>query len=204
MTGARNTSRRFAVELPGWLDVFLAEWNEPLDDLRGRMELAVALSGENVRRGSGGPFGAIVVEEGAGRLLGAGVNLVTAAGLSLAHAEIIALSVAQAAIGSWNLADAGRGQLITSCEPCAMCYGAVPWSGVGSLVWGARKADAERAGFDEGEKPADWADALERRRISVTGDVLRAEAAAVLAHYAHRNGAIYHPAHGAEEGDDGA
>ena len=100
MTGARNTSRRFAVELPGWLDVFLAEWNEPLDDLRGRMELAVALSGENVRRGSGGPFGAIVVEEGAGRLLGAGVNLVTAAGLSLAHAEIIALSVAQAAIES--------------------------------------------------------------------------------------------------------
>ena len=181
MSGARNTSRRFAVELPGWLDVFLAEWNEPLDDLRGRMELAVALSGENVRRGSGGPFGAIVVEEGAGRLLGAGVNLVTAAGLSLAHAEIIALSVAQAAIGSWNLADAGRVQLITSCEPCAMCYGAVPWSGVGSLVWGARKADAERAGFDEGEKPADWADALERRRISVTGDVLRAEAAAVLA-----------------------
>ena len=71
MTGARNTSRRFAVELPGWLDVFLAEWNEPLDDLRGRMELAVALSGENVRRGSGGPFGAIVVEEGAGCLLGA-------------------------------------------------------------------------------------------------------------------------------------
>jgi tRNA(Arg) A34 adenosine deaminase TadA len=85
-----------------------------------------------------------------------------------------------------------------------MCYGAVPWSGVGSLVWGARKADAERAGFDEGEKPVDWADALERRRISVTGNVLRAEAAAVLAHYAHRNGAIYHPAHGAEEGDDGA
>jgi tRNA(Arg) A34 adenosine deaminase TadA len=204
VSGARHAPRRFAVELPGWLDAFLAEWDEPLDDIRSRMELAIALSGENVRRGSGGPFGAIVVEEGSGRLLGAGVNLVTSAGLSIAHAEIIALSVAQAAVGSWNLAQAGHVQLVTSCEPCAMCFGAVPWSGVSSLAWGARKADAERAGFDEGDKPADWAAALERRRITVTGEVLRAEAAAVLAHYAHRDGAIYHPAHGHEEDEHGA
>lgn len=195
---------RFVIVQPGWLEPFLAGWTAPLGDVRERMALAVALSRENVRRGTGGPFGAIVVEDGENRLLGAGVNLVTSAGLSIAHAEIIALSVAQAAIGDWNLHHAGRVQLVTSCEPCAMCYGAVPWSGVTSLVWGARKADAERAGFDEGEKPDDWAGALERRGIAVIGDVLRDEAAAVLQHYVRGNGAIYHPAGSTEGNGDGA
>jgi len=195
---------RFVIEQPDWLEPFLAGWTAPLGDVRERMALAVALSEENVRRGTGGPFGAIVVEEGESRLLGAGVNLVTSAGLSIAHAEIIALSVAQAAIGGWNLHHAGRVQLVTSCEPCAMCYGAVPWSGVTSLVWGARKADAEREGFDEGEKPDDWVEALERRGIAVIGDVLREEAAAVLTHYVRGNGAIYHPAGRTEGNGDGA
>ena len=205
MSTHSNLTDRFAVEIPGWLAPFLAGWAAPLDSDRHRMALAIALSDENVRRDTGGPFGALVVTEDDNRLIGAGVNLVTAAGLSLAHAEIIALSVAQAAVGGWNLAAAGPVQLVTSCEPCAMCYGAVPWSGVASLAWGAHRQDAERAGFDEGEKPEDWTAALERRGIAVTGGVLRAEAAAVLQHYARRDGAIYHPARqGETEQGDGA
>jgi tRNA(Arg) A34 adenosine deaminase TadA len=74
-----------------------------------------------------------------------------------------------------------------------MCFGAVPWSGVTSLVWGAKKEDAEAAGFDEGDKPQDWAQTLENRGIRTHGEVLREEAAAVLARYARREGAIYHP-----------
>jgi tRNA(Arg) A34 adenosine deaminase TadA len=199
MSLQRRSPGGFAVDLPGWLEPFLAAWTTPLDSVDRRMALAVALSDENVRRATGGPFGAIVVAENGDRLLGAGVNLVTGAGLSLAHAEIIALSVAQAAVGDWNLAVAGRVQLVTSCEPCAMCYGAVPWSGVAGLAWGARREDAERAGFDEGEKPDDWIAALERRGIAVTGGVLRADAAAVLRRYARGDGAIYHPSHPSEQ-----
>ena len=205
MNEPSNSPDRFAVEMPGWLEPFLTGWETPLDSDDRRMALAIALSDENVRRDTGGPFGAIVVAEDGNRLLGAGVNLVTAAGLSLAHAEIIALSMAQAAAGGWNLAAGGPVQLVTSCEPCAMCYGAVPWSGVSSLAWGAHREDAERAGFDEGEKPDDWTAALERRGIAVTGGVLRAEAAAVLQHYARRDGAIYHPSwQGETEQGDGA
>jgi tRNA(Arg) A34 adenosine deaminase TadA len=74
-----------------------------------------------------------------------------------------------------------------------MCFGAVPWSGVTSLVWGARKEDAEAAGFDEGDKPAVWERSLEKRGITTRGEILREEAAAVLAAYADRDGAIYHP-----------
>lgn len=184
---------RCELALPDWAEPFLAAWGGPLGEEVGRMRLAIALAEENVRRETGGPFGAIVVEEGSGRLLGAGVNRVTALGLSLAHAEMLALSLAQRERGDWNLGVRGAVQLVTSCEPCAMCFGAVPWSGVGSVVWGARTEDAEAAGFDEGDKPPNWIETLEARGIRTRRDVLRAEAVAVLARYAGGNGAIYHP-----------
>lgn len=179
--------------LPGWLDKFMDEWSQPLETIEQRMKLAVALSAENVRHHSGGPFGAIVVEEQSSRLLSVGVNLVTTLELSLAHAEMVALSLAQSAERNWNLGAVSRVQLVTSCEPCAMCFGAVPWSGVGSIVWGASKEEAEAAGFDEGDKPDNWVESLERRGITTQGGVLHQEAAAVLARYARRDGAIYHP-----------
>ena len=157
------------------------------------MRLAIALADENVARRTGGPFGAVVVDEQSGRLLGAGVNLVTRLDVSLAHAEMIAISLAQVEKGAWNLGSDGEVQLVTSCEPCAMCFGAVPWSGVSSLAWGATREDAEKAGFDEGDKPDDWAESLLRRGIAVHEGVLRAEAAAVLERYAYNDGHIYHP-----------
>jgi tRNA(Arg) A34 adenosine deaminase TadA len=193
MRRAADLHHRCELALPGWLGPFLASWTQPLDGDEHRMRLAVALAEENVRRQTGGPFGAIVVEEGNSRLLGAGVNQVTALGLSMAHAEIMALSLAQRAVKNWNLGVHGPVTLVTSCEPCAMCFGAVPWSGVSRLVWGARKEDAEAAGFDEGDKPLEWAAALEARGIRTSGDLLREEAAAVLRNYASGNGAIYHP-----------
>jgi tRNA(Arg) A34 adenosine deaminase TadA len=188
-----SLSQRCELALPDWFGPFLESWSQPLATPEQRMRLAIGLAAENVHRHSGGPFGAIVVAEDSGRLLGAGVNLVTGLGLSLAHAEMIALSLAQDAAATWNLGAGAPAQLVTSCEPCAMCFGAVPWSGISSLLWGARREDAEAAGFDEGDKPANWIQALERRGIRTRGEVLRDEAAAVLVRYASRNGDIYHP-----------
>lgn len=183
------------IELSEWVPVFLENWRQPLDSITRRMQLAIALSEENVRQETGGPFAAIVVREGSGELVSVGINLVTTAGLSIAHAELVALSMAQASVGEWNLHEAGRMQLITSCEPCAMCFGALPWSGVKSLIYGARKKDAEAAGFDEGDKPVDWVRSLQKRGIVVQSGVLRADAAAVLADYKERGGAIYNVGH---------
>ena len=106
---------------------------------------------------------------------------------------MVAISLAQRAINNWNLGHETNVQLVTSCEPCAMCFGAVPWSGVTSLVWGASKDDAEAAGFDEGDKPVNWVSSLENRGIRTRSDVLKKEAAAVLKKYAEKQGAIYHP-----------
>jgi tRNA(Arg) A34 adenosine deaminase TadA len=178
-------------ELPGWVAAWLEERRTPLDSESKRMSLALALAEENVRQGTGGPFGAIIVDDSNHELVSVGVNLVTGSGLSVAHAEIVAISLAQRGLGDWNLGTRGHLQLVTSCEPCAMCFGAIPWSGVGSVVCGAGKADAERAGFDEGDKPSDWVDSLRRRGVQVHVDVLREEAARVFDFYLANGGTIY-------------
>ena len=157
------------------------------------MRLAIELSRQNVLRDQGGPFGAVVYDPSTGRVIGAGVNRVMSSGISLAHAEMVALSLAQQAEGSWDLAGRRALSLVTSCEPCAMCHGGVLWSGVRALVCGARKEDAEAAGFDEGDKPADWAAGLTARGITVTLDVLRDEAAEVFSLYGQSGGEIYNP-----------
>ncbi len=77
-----------------------------------------------------------------------------------------------------------------------MCLGATPWSGVRHLVCAARDEDAERVGFDEGAKPAEWVPTLERRGITVQRDVLRDEAASVLREYAESGGEIYNARRG--------
>jgi tRNA(Arg) A34 adenosine deaminase TadA len=72
-----------------------------------------------------------------------------------------------------------------------MCLGAIPWSGVRSVLCGARDEDARSIGFDEGHKPPNWVKSLDSRGISVVRDVLREQAKAVLLEYGRRGGLIY-------------
>ncbi len=179
--------------LPDWVGGFCAAWPNAFTAVQARMAFVVALAGENVRRGTGGPFAAAVFDAEHGLLIAPGVNQVVPACCSSAHAEIVALSVAQQVMATHDLGAAGLPalELVCSTEPCAMCLGAVPWSGVRHLVCGARGADAEAIGMDEGAKPDDWIKTLERRGIAVTRNVCRSAAVAVLQAYAAQGGEIY-------------
>ncbi len=181
----------FTVTLPAWL-VRRTAASVTLADVADRMAFVIGLARENVRNRTGGPFGAAVFD-GEGRLVSAGVNLVETAGCSILHAEMIAIALAQKALGRYDLSDGGRLQyeLVASSEPCAMCFGAVPWSGVKRLVCGARDADARSIGFDEGPKLAAWEEALTSRSITVVRDVLRDQAVSVLQEYLTSGGTIY-------------
>jgi tRNA(Arg) A34 adenosine deaminase TadA len=158
-----------------------------------RMAFAVALARRNVDEGTGGPFGAALWA--GDELLAVGVNVVVASALSIAHAEVLALAGAQRRLGRPRINDdpaAGRVTLVTSAQPCAMCFGAVLWAGVDELVIGARGDDVEiLAGFDEGPLPADWREALAARDIAVRTDVEREAARDVLARYAAEGGPRY-------------
>lgn len=192
-----------AFDLPGWVEPALPGPDRRYRSAEARMAVAVELARRNVRRETGGPFGAAVFEREEGRLVAPGINLVVRERCSLLHAEVVALMLAQRVLGSHDLAAEGlpECELVTSAEPCAMCYGAIPWSGVGGLVCGARSSDAREVGFDEGEKPAGWVAALESRGVEVERGVHREEARSVLRSYAEGGGPIYNSRRGEEATD---
>lgn len=181
------------IHLPAWLPDFLARLPSSLDSAEERMRVAISLAEANVANGSGGPFGALVVAAESGRVIAAGVNRVEPGCCSSAHAEIVALSLAQQRLATPSLADTDFGpmELVSSCEPCAMCLGAIPWSGVSSVLCGATKVDAEAVGFDEGDRSEQWIEQLDQRGITVRTGILRQAAAEVLERYARSGGGIY-------------
>ena len=105
---------------------------------------AIRLATQNVVSGSGGPFAALIVRDG--RIVGEGVNSVTAVNDPTAHGEINAIRAAAKALGTFTLAGC---QLYTSCEPCPMCLAAAYWARIDAIYYGASAADAARAGFDD-------------------------------------------------------
>ncbi len=180
------------IAYPPWVDATV-DWDRPYPDVEERMRLAIALSRENVARETGGPFGAAVFERDSGRLVAVGMNLVVRWSNSVLHAEIVACMMAEARLGHFSL---GRPQLpahelVSSCDPCAMCLGATLWSGVRRLVCGASRDDAKRLGFEEGPVFPESYRYLESRNVEVVRGVLQREAAAVLDFYRSSGGLIY-------------
>ena len=114
---------------------------QPNPDLLRR---AIALATENVVLRAGGPFAALVVRDG--KIVGEGVNSVTATCDPTAHAEVNAIRAAARALGTFTLVGC---ELYTSCEPCPMCLAAAYWARLDAVYYGASAADAARAGFDD-------------------------------------------------------
>jgi tRNA(adenine34) deaminase len=105
------------------------------------MDRALALA---VAAGATGdvPVGAVVTDA-AGTVIGEGRNRRELEHDPTAHAEVVALREAAAALGSWNLEGC---TLVVTLEPCVMCAGAVLQSRVSRLVFGAWDEKAGAAG----------------------------------------------------------
>ncbi len=179
-----------ALALPDWVAPHVATWPQAPDD-RARMRLVLGLARENVQRDGGGPFAAAVFA--AGRAVAVGVNRVLPERNSLLHAEVLAIMLAEKHYASHNLSGPGlpRLCLVSSCEPCAMCLGAILWSGLKRVVGGALREDAEQAGFDEGPVFPASHRYLEARGIELAHGVLREEAREVFDLYRQQGGRLY-------------
>src|SRR5215218_8959783 len=164
---------RVTLGLPDWVEEFVSDLDRTYPTEEDRMRLVIELSRLNVIHATGGPFGAGIFDLSTNRLLAPGVNLVTTSNLSIVHAEIVAIMVAQQVLGHFDLGSPGHPncELVASTEPCVQC-------------------------FDEGPKLPDWVGALEQRGISVVKDTCREEAAAVLRDYAESGGLIYNARRG--------
>jgi len=108
------------------------------------MKRAIALSLEKMRANRGGPFGAVIVRNGA--IISEGWNEVTSSNDPTAHSEIVAIRRACALLGTFNLPDC---DIYTSSEPCPMCLGAIYWARLRRVYFANTRIDAAQIGFDD-------------------------------------------------------
>ena len=134
------------------------------------MREAIRTSLKMMRRGQGGPFGAVVVK--GNRIVGRGWNQVTSANDPTAHAEIVAIRQACKRLKTFQLDDC---ELYTSCEPCPMCLSAIYWARIPNLFYGNTRQDAARIHFDDDFIYREVALPLGRRKLRMT-QLLRREA----------------------------
>ena len=110
------------------------------------------------------PIGAVVVWKG--RIIGRGHNETEKLRDTTAHAEMIAITAASQAIGGKYLTDC---TLYVTVEPCPMCAGALAWSQVGRIVYGAPDP---RRGYS-----------LFHPKTEVTGGILQEECSALMVEF---------------------
>ena len=138
------------------------------------MREAIRLSIELMRRGKGGPFGAIVVR--GNRIVGRGCNRVTSSNDPTAHAEIVAIRDACRRLKSFQLDDC---ELYTSCEPCPMCLSAIYWARLKRVYYANTRKDAARIQFADDFIYTEVSRPISRRTVEMK-QVLRREALAAF------------------------
>jgi len=108
------------------------------------MEKAVQEAFLGLRKGHGGPFGAVIVRNN--RLIARAHNQVLSLKDPTAHAEVQAIRLACRKLGRFDLSDC---EIYSTCEPCPMCFAAIHWAKMKRLYYGCTRQDAEKIGFSD-------------------------------------------------------
>lgn len=138
------------------------------DELVMREALRLA---EKARAADEVPVGALVVREG--KIISRGYNQVELLKDATAHAEMLALTAAEAAIGDWRLTDC---DLYVTKEPCPMCAGAIVHTRIRRVIFGCPDVRAGAAGTVMNLV----ANSALNHSCQITGGVLQNECAAIL------------------------
>jgi guanine deaminase len=134
------------------------------------MAEAIQLSLQTMRNNTGGPFGAVIVQNG--KIIARGYNRVLETNDPTAHAEIVAIREACKSLNTFQLTGC---DIYTSCEPCPMCLAAIYWARPAKIYFANTKEDAHRIGFDDDFIYHEISAAHKQRHIPMS-QLLRAEA----------------------------
>lgn len=126
------------------------------------MREALRLAREGMRRGDGGPFGAVIVRDG--HVIGRGWNRVLSSCDPTAHAEIEAIRDASGRLGTHDLSGC---EIYSSCEPCPMCLSAIHWARLDAIHQACTGEDAASLGFDDALIALELAAAPAERKLPV-------------------------------------
>jgi guanine deaminase len=166
---------------------------EATDKQKEFMAEANRLAVESVKKGWGGPFGAVIVKDG--EIIGRGQNRVLLTGCPVYHAEVTAIMDASARLNPKPLMGssyydgilemiprppgspdvvASRAKMLKGCEiyvngaPCPMCMSAIYWARIDHVFFGASLADATKAGFSDAFQYDDFKKPYQSRSIAIT------------------------------------
>ncbi len=106
------------------------------------MEAALIEAEKGIRAGHGGPFGAVIVKDGA--IVGRGHNEVVKNNDPTCHGEMMAIHDACARLKTFDLSGA---VLYTTGYPCPMCLGAILWANIEKVYYGCNLEDTDAIGF---------------------------------------------------------
>ncbi len=182
---------KIEIEIPDWLEKFNKS-NRAFESDKEKMEFVINIVKMNIKNG-GGPFGAAIFDIKTGKIVSCGANLVLQNNLSVLHAEIVAIIIAQNRFKNYSLLKIGQLELFSSSEPCAMCLGAILWSGLKRVVWGASSKVAKEIGFDEGPVFESSWEYLKNKGIKIKSNLLEKEIEDILKKYSSKHGVIYNP-----------
>lgn len=129
------------------------------------MKIAIREAYRGISAGHGGPFGAVIVRDGA--VIAKGHNEVLLRADATCHGEVMAIRRASKKLGTHNLEGC---EIYTTGEPCPMCLGAIMWAGIDKVYYGCNIEDTALIGFSdkefyerEGEaNKSSWCQELER------------------------------------------
>lgn len=141
-----------------------------MDEQYKFMREAIRISLENVTSGNGGPFGAVIVQDG--KIIASGSNVVTSVKDPTAHAEVMAIRAACKILNTFQLQGC---EIYCSCEPCPMCLGAIYWARLDKIYYANTKKDAAEINFDDEFIYNELDLSIERRQLP-TVQLLRDEA----------------------------
>lgn len=132
------------------------------------------------------PYGAILVKDGV--IIGRSDADTPVSKSGFSHAELRAIEDAMDHLGGYLCAEGGQGvTLYSSCEPCAMCMGAILYTGIERLVYGATLEDSKECVNDILAKAKDVANTCPNRKIEIVAEVEREEAVKVLKRWKNNN-----------------
>lgn len=144
------------------------------------MRLALEKAREGVASGQT-PFAACIVRDG--RVVACEHNAVWDRTDSTAHAEVEAIRVACRRLGTVDLSGC---EIYATCEPCPMCFSAIHWAKIATIVFGCRIADARELGFSELTISNQQMQELGGSPVAIVADYLREECRALFQEWAAR------------------
>ena len=130
------------------------------------MQIAIEEAKEGIRKGHGGPFGAVIVKDG--EIIAKGHNNVVAYNDPTCHGEIDAIRKSCKKLGTFDLSGC---EIYTTGYPCPMCMCAILWANIDKVYYGCNTTDTELIGF----RDKDFEDSIAQRKIEMCEELDRDE-----------------------------